>query len=288
MDSAPQDDDFELEFGPLDPTVQNLVDQDTLRWLFVGGKGGVGKTTCSCAIAARLARSRESVLLISTDPAHNLSDAFNQKFSGEPTLVKSFSNLYAMEIDANAVSVSLSGGADSSGAGMQGWIRDLSSSIPGIDEAVSFAEVMKRVKKMDHSVVVFDTAPTGHTLRLLQMPGTMGSALAKFSELQARFGGILGQVGSMLGMGGFDAAEIGERLASMQSTIEEVSGQFRDPECTSFVCVMIPEFLSLYGKPIIFCPIQWNPIRCSPAQRRTKKRNVSSKSSQRWKWMSGT
>lgn len=225
-----------------EPTLQTLIDQTSLKWIFVGGKGGVGKTTTACCVAMQLAAVRPSVLLISTDPAHNLSDAFRQKFSAEPTLVNGFTNLHAMEVDPNPQTSDL---ARLEGAG--GMLSDLAGAIPGIDEAMSFAEVLKQVQSMDYDCVVFDTAPTGHTLRLLQFPATLDKALGKLASMRGMLGGMLGQMMAMLGgPGGGETEGVMGKLDQLKAVVEEVNKQFRDPQMTTFVCVCIPEFLSLY------------------------------------------
>ncbi|KAJ4302219.1 Golgi to ER traffic- protein [Collariella sp. IMI 366227] len=234
----------------LEPTLQSILDQRSLRWIFVGGKGGVGKTTTSCSLAIQLAKVRRSVLLISTDPAHNLSDAFSQKFGKEARLVDGFDNLSAMEIDPNgSIQDLLAGqGEGESAADMGGMGDDAGFGIPGIDEAMSFAEVLKQVKSLSYETIIFDTAPTGHTLRFLQFPSVLEKALAKVSQLSNQYGPLLN---GFLGSGGTfpngqNLGEMMEKLETLRETISEVNTQFKDERLTTFVCVCIPEFLSLY------------------------------------------
>lgn len=104
--------------------------------------------------------------------------------------------------------------------------------LTGVDEAMSFSEVMKLVKSMDYSVVVFDTAPTGHTLRFLSFPTVLDKALGKLGALGGRFGPMLQQFGGMMGMGETNTQDLFSKLEGMRKTIQEVNEQFQNPVFT--------------------------------------------------------
>eukprot|EP01056_Protomagalhaensia_sp_Gyna25_P005284 Protomagalhaensia_sp_Gyna_25__5283@NODE_655_length_2902_cov_152_818722_g511_i0_p1_GENE_NODE_655_length_2902_cov_152_818722_g511_i0NODE_655_length_2902_cov_152_818722_g511_i0_p1_ORF_typecomplete_len364_score70_26ArsA_ATPase/PF02374_15/4_7e89AAA_31/PF13614_6/6_1e14AAA_31/PF13614_6/1_1e02AAA_31/PF13614_6/3e02CbiA/PF01656_23/5_1e12ParA/PF10609_9/2e10CBP_BcsQ/PF06564_12/1_8e10CBP_BcsQ/PF06564_12/1_4e02CBP_BcsQ/PF06564_12/4_6e03Fer4_NifH/PF00142_18/3_4e07Fer4_NifH/PF00142_18/14VirC1/PF07015_11/4_4e08V len=233
-----------MEEVELDPTLHDLINSNAIQWVFVGGKGGVGKTTTSCSIAIQLAKRRRNVLILSTDPAHNLSDAFSQKFTNTPTPVKGYTNLFAMEIDSSLRESSAFKIPEDDELGLGKMLPELLSAFPGIDEAMSFAELMQAVQTMNYSVIVFDTAPTGHTLRLLSFPDLLEKAFQKFQSLKDKMSGAFSMLNALSGSGEQD--ELSAKMNQMRAATTSVREMFKDPAKTTFVCVCIPEFLSLY------------------------------------------
>ena len=149
-------------------------------FVFFGGKGGVGKTTVSCAYARKCAADGIETLVVSTDPAHSVTDVFDQRFSDDPEPVEGVDHLDAMEIDPEdevrrhlqEIREGLSEQVSSAMVSEINRQLEMSHGTPGAYEAAlfdAFIGVM-REESDPYDRVVFDTAPTGSTLRLLGLP----------------------------------------------------------------------------------------------------------------------
>ncbi|MFB1066152.1 ArsA family ATPase [Natrinema sp. H-ect4] len=243
-----------------------------------GGKGGVGKTTCAAATGLSLAAAGRRTLVVSTDPAHSLADSFEADIGPEPTELEAptllegtetaatrkpdddrSGSLWAVEIDpetqreryeklARALAADLrSAGISLSDAEVEELFAG--GAPAGSDEIAALDLLVEYVDSDEWDVVVFDTAPTGHTLRLFDMPGAMGRALETAQSLRGqakRIGNaartaVLGPM-SMLG-GQRDDED--ESLAAFQGRLERARELLTDPERTEFRVVLIPEAMAI-------------------------------------------
>jgi arsenite-transporting ATPase len=237
-------------------TLIKLLENRELSFVFVGGKGGVGKTTSSSALACQMAFDRK-VLLISTDPAHSLSDAFRQTFSGEPQKIPGVPNLDVMEVNpekyltaevdtwtALALEAGMLENSDvvSKMEDFQSWLLG----IPGVDEATALSSVIELIESGSYDVIVFDTAPTGHTLKLLQLPAVMQAGLEKLESWQT----TMWNYWEVLKAGGKQnpaslKKKVAQRIRNYKHGIEKVGNMLKDATRTAFVVVCIAEYLSI-------------------------------------------
>jgi len=160
------------------------------RFVFFGGKGGVGKTTVSSAYGLNCARNGLQTLLVSTDPAHSTSDVFDQQFDDDPKSVEGHENLFAMELDPeeevqrHMAEIKSTMSEQVSPAIVNEIDRqiELAHRTPGAYEAAlfdRFIDVMRSSEEYDR--VVFDTSPTGGTLRLLALPEFLESWIERLT-----------------------------------------------------------------------------------------------------------
>ena len=231
----------------------------TTRYVLYGGKGGVGKTTCAAATAYRLARDGNETLVVSTDPAHSLSDSFDAPVSSEPTEVHD--GLWAVEVDpeeamdeyrdafedvpkklASGIGAGLGLDAEEVGEGMGGLFDDAMDA-PGSNEAAAMYKFMEYMESDRWDYVVFDTAPTGHTLKLLQLPEVMDSMVGRLFRIRSQIQGVFGSVAGVFGED--DDESESDKLEKMKERVERVREKLVDPEQTEFRVVLIPESMAV-------------------------------------------
>lgn len=213
-----------------------------MRVLLITGKGGVGKTTVSAATALRSADLGHRTLVMSTDPAHSLSDAFGVPLGDEPTPVTD--RLAGQQIDAQRRLESHWGTVRDYLAelfdwgGADGIAAEELVVFPGMDELFALAEVQDHVASGQFDVVVVDCAPTAETLRLLSLPDALGWYMEKLFPLERRVARVVRPVLSRvmsLPLPGDDVFAAGE---GFYGRIEGARRVLVDPEITSARLVM--------------------------------------------------
>lgn len=298
-------DDHTIEVTPTDSVAEDdqrrTVDVepsdepvDGPEYVLYGGKGGVGKTTMAASTALDSAQRGVRTLVVSTDPAHSLSDTYETDIPAKPTRIRDEVPLYAAEIDPEAAledadTIFSQGSDDSAGSAGQeatdGFDSDeagfgtgssdsadgpfgdpggpmggmgellggespmdamLGGNMPGSDEAAAVQLLLEYMDDDRFDRVVVDTAPTGHTLKLLQLPELMDSMMGKVMKLRQQIGGMLEGVKGMFG--GADDAEQEpgmEDLEELRERIERLRAALSDPQQTDFRIVMVPEEMSV-------------------------------------------
>ncbi|WP_142855926.1 ArsA family ATPase [Salinigranum halophilum] len=285
---AADGDAIEVEIGPIEDSDTDLpVGVDAPEYVLYGGKGGVGKTTMAAATALASAADGTATLVVSTDPAHSLSDTLEVDVPPRPTQVRDDVPLYAAEIDPEAVAQGpfaggefdpgfgaadadggptgaaagpggvsgsdenpFTGGAGDDPMGM-GGLGDLfggesplSGPMPGADEAAAMQQLIEYLDDPRFERVVVDTAPTGHTLRLLELPEVMDSMAGRLLKMREQFSGLMDGLKGMFG-GGSEPERPMAQLEELAERVERLRTVLRDPTKTDFRVVMVPEKMSV-------------------------------------------
>jgi len=203
------------------------------QYIFFSGKGGVGKTTMATATAVHYALAGKKTLIVTTDPASNLADVFEQEIGHKIVPIKGIDNLFAMEIDPDEATREYK-------ERIIGPLREIMPqdviatleeqfSSPCTTEIASFDRFIDFMEGNEYEFVIFDTAPTGHTIRLLELPVDW----SKHIEESAKGSGqtCLGPV---------------QAIQESKQKYDRATALLRNPERTNFVFAMRPEELSLY------------------------------------------
>ncbi|KAK7357028.1 hypothetical protein VNO80_16309 [Phaseolus coccineus] len=245
-----------------------MVSGTKRKYYMLGGKGGVGKTSCAASLAVKFANNGHPTLVVSTDPAHSLSDSFAQDLTGGALVPVEGPDypLFALEINPEKSREEFRNAAQKSGGtgvkdfmdGMGlGMIADqlgelklgelLDSPPPGLDEAIAISKVMQFLESQEYSMftrIVFDTAPTGHTLRLLSLPDFLDASIGKILKLRQKIASATSAIKSVFGQED-TRQNAADKLEKLRERMLKVRELFRDTDSTEFVIVTIPTVMAV-------------------------------------------
>ncbi len=264
-DQGETDDSHTIEVTPTDTVEEReTIDVEPSdepiegpEYILYGGKGGVGKTTMAAATALDSARGGTRTLVVSTDPAHSLSDTFETDVPAEPSRLRDDIPLYGAEIDPEHAMEQGQAAFAAQGDGALGGLGEMlgeespmdalfGGSMPGSDEAAAMQLLLEYLDDDRFDRVVIDTAPTGHTLRLLQLPELMDSMMGRILQFRQRISGMVEGMKGMFGGQDVPSEEANlENLQILRERIERLRAALRDPSQTDFRIVMVPEEMSV-------------------------------------------
>ena len=222
-----------------------------VRLITVGGKGGVGKTTCASAMALKMAMDGRKVLVISSDPAPSLSDIFEMDIGGEEKRLAGGCELWGLEISSDAV---LKRWKERFGPEIYEVVRsfadvdydfvDYIGTAPGIEEEYMLNYIMELTESGTYDVVVWDTAPAGHTLRLLRLPHLFLRHLEAATKFYMNIYGYLEKLKDAVRLKASKRTLL-EVIGGWEALSEQIVQFIRDGEKTKYVIVTIPEALGV-------------------------------------------
>jgi len=227
------------------------LDREQKRLIMIGGKGGVGKTTCASAIALHFSLQGKKTLIISSDPTPSLSDIFETEIGDLETPIQNAKDLYGIEISSEVV---LKKWKDRFGPEIYEVVSSFTSldydfvdyigGAPGIEEEYMLNYILELVESAQYDLVIWDTAPAGHTLRLLHLPQIflkhLEAATKFYMNLYSYFEKLKESV--KLKKGKRSLLEI---ISGWEDLAEKVVNFIRDPQKSDFIIVTIPEALGV-------------------------------------------
>lgn len=222
--------------------------ENGLKLILFGGKGGVGKTTCAASTGIFLAKEFKT-LLVSTDPAHSVSDSLGQQIGDNIKEVKGIRNLWALEINAEKALAEFKTEYEeeikkildtSTNLDQEDIESVFSMSIPGLDEVMGFKTIMNLMDEGRYDKYIIDTAPTGHALRLLTMPKLLDDWVKMLARLRWKYRYM---VKTFSGKSAADDAD--DFLLNMKKTVKRIEELLRDPGRCEFIAVTIPEEMAI-------------------------------------------